>query len=177
MWYMTLPAIYWSLSELISLLNKYDLYIKLFYVFSFSNSQREEKIIYLISLENSKLDHGSNNPENKRQYFPHYGSVRNFKLLVLDFPWNSMNVNILKIQKSRFIASTLFAPFGFNRIKKNNRMWFVYMRQWAASQNVLCSRCIAGVAKLLDSSNHFSKVEIFREPQLNKHLNDMQKKY
>ena len=34
---------------------------------------------------------------------------------------------------------------------------------------------MAGVAKLLDSPSHFSKFEIFREPQLNKHLKGMQK--
>ena len=36
---------------------------------------------------------------------------------------------------------------------------------------------IAGVAKLLDIPSHFSKFEIFREPQLNTCLKDMQKRY
>ena len=34
----------------------------------------------------------------------------------------------------------------------------------------------AGVAKLLDSPSHFSKCDIFHEPQLNTYLKDMQKK-
>jgi hypothetical protein len=37
---------------------------------------------------------------------------------------------------------------------------------------------ISGVtAKLLDSPSHFSKFEIFREPQLNTYLKGMQKRY
>ena len=35
---------------------------------------------------------------------------------------------------------------------------------------------IAGVAKLLDGPSHFSKFEIFCEPQLNTHLKGVQKK-
>ena len=35
---------------------------------------------------------------------------------------------------------------------------------------------ISGVAKLLDSPSHFSKLEIFREPQLNTYLKGVQKK-
>ena len=34
---------------------------------------------------------------------------------------------------------------------------------------------IPGVAKLLGSLSHFSKFDIFRKPQLNKYLKDMQK--
>ena len=34
-----------------------------------------------------------------------------------------------------------------------------------------------GVVKLLESPSHFSKFEIFREPQLNTYLKGMQKKY
>ena len=35
---------------------------------------------------------------------------------------------------------------------------------------------IPGVAKLLDSPSHFSKFDIFREPQLNTYLKGMQKR-
>ena len=36
---------------------------------------------------------------------------------------------------------------------------------------------MAGMAKLLESPSHFSKLEIVREPQLNTHLKGMQKRY
>ena len=40
----------------------------------------------------------------------------------------------------------------------------------------VCARNRPGVAKLLDSPSHFSKFEIFCEPQLNTYLKGMQKK-
>ena len=47
---------------------------------------------------------------------------------------------------------------------------------WTHSKDGTTWQFRAGVAKIFDSPSHFSKFEIFREPQLNTYLEGMQKK-